>query len=89
MNDKSTGQIVQNLAKQVPSDKSYFLVVVDKETQEASISVGMSEANLISTLIQIYKTISPLGRDCAKMVIKNMDCETDSQDSESLKINLN
>lgn len=89
MNDKSTGQIVQNLAKQVPSDKSYFLVVVDKEIQEASVSADMSEANLVSTLIQIYKTISPLGRDCAKIAIKNMDCKTDSQESESLKINLN
>lgn len=87
MNDKSTGQIVQNLAKQVPSDKSYFLVVVDKETQEAAVAIGMSEASLIATLIQIYKTISPLGRDCAKIAIKNMDCEATNQ--ESLKINLN
>lgn len=89
MNDKSTGQIVQNLIKQVPSDKSYFLVVVDKETQEASVFANMSEAYLVSTLIQIYKSISPLGRDCAKIAIKNMDCKTDSQESESLKINLN
>lgn len=87
MNDKSTGQIVQNLAKQVPSDKSYFLVVVDKEIQEASVSAYMSEANLVSTLIQIYKNISPLGRDCAKIAIKNIDCEAANQ--ESLKINLN
>lgn len=89
MNDNVTEQIARNLMKQVPSDKEAFLVVVDKETHNASISVNMGEAGMVSTLIHIYKTISPLSRDCAKILIKNVDCETDSQESESLKINLN
>lgn len=89
MNDKSIEQIARNLKEQVPSDKEVFLVVVDKETSNAAISVYMSEAGLVSTLMHIYKTISPLGREVAKKAIENEDCKTDSQESESLKINLN
>lgn len=89
MNDNVTEQIARNLMKQVPSDKDAFFVVVDKETSNAAISVNMSEAGLVSTLMHIYKTISPLGRELAKKAIKNIDWETASQESGSLKINLN
>lgn len=89
MNNNVTKQIILNLAEQIPSDKEYFLVLVDKETSNASISIGMREVSMVSTLIHIYKTISPIGRDLAKIAIKNIDCETASQESESLKINLN
>lgn len=90
MNDKNTEQIAHNLAEQVPSDKSAFLVIVDKETSEASISAkNINGAHMLAALIFIYKTISPTGRDLAKIAIKSIDCETASQESESLKINLN
>ena len=89
MNYNVTEQIAHNLMKQVPSDKEAFFVVVDKETSNAAISVNMREAGLVSTLIHIYKAISPLGRDVAKIAIKNEDCKTDSQEGGSLKINLN
>lgn len=90
MNDKSIEQIAHDLEERVPSGKSAFLVIVDKETSEASISVkDMNDAHMLATLIHIYKTISPFGRDLAKIAIKKIDCETASQESGSLKINLN
>lgn len=90
MKNKNVEQIAQDLAEQVPSDKGVLLMIIDDETKNAAFIIErMSELHLLATLVQIYKTISPLGRDCAKIAIKNMDCKTDSQKSESLKINLN
>lgn len=89
MNNNVTEQIARNLKEQVPSDKEFFLVVVDKETSEVSVSADICEEYLVYMLTHIYKNISPFGRDMAKILIKNVDCETDSQEGGSLKINLN
>ena len=90
MKNKNVEQIAQYLAEQVPSDKGVFLVIVDDETKNATFTIErMNELHLHAALVHIYKVVSPQVRDLAKIAIKNMDCKTDSPESESLKINFN